>query len=298
MGKRLDVCLQYIARVKKQVARAEEQVRNAMEVQRQMEEKLANGLRDLEVLRGEASQQPRTYQDPSAPSREMEVEPMHGGNHQIEGTGGRALVSTRNTPRRRVNSPKEGPNNGWHRYRARFRRTERTRCHVDVDRRSRFHFEGSRERCPVIRILYGWRGVRIGEASNPGPQSNVRRVPGASQLSGGSTFPAASREVRAVLRGVPGSDPTVVDISGGSDARSGNRFAPLSEPSGVEREGRRGERRRRLVLISQQEVPESEHEWDSDTDSIGGESDVEGLMSSNPHPWRTPSFWKGDCGGL
>ena len=41
-----------------------------------MEEKLANGLRDLEVLRGEASQQPRTYQDPSAPSRGMEVEPM------------------------------------------------------------------------------------------------------------------------------------------------------------------------------------------------------------------------------
>ena len=69
VGERLDLCLQYIARVKKQVARAEEQVRNAMEVQRQMEEKLANGLRDLEVL-------PRIHQDPSAPSREVEVEPM------------------------------------------------------------------------------------------------------------------------------------------------------------------------------------------------------------------------------
>ena len=146
-------------RVKKQVARAEEQVRNAMEVQRQMEEKLANGLRDLEVLRGEASRQPSG-----------DGGGTHGGNHQIEGTGGRALVSTRNTPRYRVNSPKEGPNYGWHRYRARCRRTERIRSHVDVDRRSRFHFEGSRERCPVM-------GVRIGEASNPGPQSNARRVP-------------------------------------------------------------------------------------------------------------------------
>ena len=72
---RLDLCLQYIARVKKQVARAEEQVRYAMEVQRQIEEKLSNGLRDLEVLRREASQQPRSCQEPSAPSREMEVEP-------------------------------------------------------------------------------------------------------------------------------------------------------------------------------------------------------------------------------
>ena len=107
----------------------------------------------------------------------------HGGNHQIEG------------------SLKEGPNYGWHRYRARCRRTERIRSHVDVDRRSRFHFDGSRERCPVIRSLYGWRGVRIGEASNPGPQSNARRVPGASQSSGGSTQAADSHDVRAVLRG-------------------------------------------------------------------------------------------------
>ena len=111
----------------------------------------------------------------------------------------------------------------------------------------------------MIRTVCGWHGVRIGEASNPGPQSNVLRVPGASQLSGASTFPAAFREVRD-SEGVPGSDPTVVDMSGGSDARSGNRFAPLSEPSGVEREGRRGERCRRLVLISQREVPESDHE--------------------------------------
>ena len=207
----------------------------------------------------------------------------HGGNHQIEGTGGRALVSTRNTPRYRVNSPKEGPNCGWHRYRARCRRTERIRSHVDVDRRSRFHFEGSRERCSMIRILFGWRGVRIGEASNPGPQCNARRVPGASQLSGGSTQAAVSRDVRDVLRSVPDSDRTVVDVS--DSARSGNRLAPLSEPS--------GDRRRRLVLVSQQEVPESDHEWDSDTDSIGGASDVEGVDVVEPTLVEDPIILEG-----
>ena len=50
VGERLDLCLQYVARVKKQVARAEDQVREAREALAQMEEKLANGLRDLEVL--------------------------------------------------------------------------------------------------------------------------------------------------------------------------------------------------------------------------------------------------------
>ena len=40
---------------------------------------------------------------------------------------------------------------------------------------------------------------------------------------GGSICPAVSREVRVVLRGVGGDDPTVVDMSDGS-ARSGNRF--------------------------------------------------------------------------
>ena len=51
VGERLDLCLQYIARVKKQVARAEDHDRAASEVHSQMGEKLANGLRDLEVLR-------------------------------------------------------------------------------------------------------------------------------------------------------------------------------------------------------------------------------------------------------
>ena len=75
VGERLDLCLQHVARVKKQVARAEDQVREAREVFAQMEEKLANGLRDLEVLRAEASAQPRHCPEPSTPRQGMEVDP-------------------------------------------------------------------------------------------------------------------------------------------------------------------------------------------------------------------------------
>ena len=75
VGERLDLCLNCIARVKKQVARAQEQVRAAQHVQQQMEEKLASGLRDLEILRAEASEQPTSPPEPSNPHQEMEVDP-------------------------------------------------------------------------------------------------------------------------------------------------------------------------------------------------------------------------------
>ena len=74
MGERLDLCLQHVARVKKQLVRAEDQVRIAQEVQRQTEEKFKNGLRDLEVLRLEASEQTSSC-PPNATPREMDVEP-------------------------------------------------------------------------------------------------------------------------------------------------------------------------------------------------------------------------------
>ena len=75
VGERLDLCLQYIARVKRQVARAEEHVREAKEAQVQMEEKLANGLRDLEALRAEASEEPRQRPQQGVAQPVMEVEP-------------------------------------------------------------------------------------------------------------------------------------------------------------------------------------------------------------------------------
>ena len=76
VGERLDLCLQYVTRVKKQVARAEEQVREAKEVQAQMGEKLASGLRDLEALRAEASEHPRHCPEPSTPRQATDVDPM------------------------------------------------------------------------------------------------------------------------------------------------------------------------------------------------------------------------------
>ena len=75
VGERLDLCLQYVARVKKQLTRAEDQVREAREAHAQMEEKLANGLRDLEALRAEASAQPRSCPEPVTPRQGMEVDP-------------------------------------------------------------------------------------------------------------------------------------------------------------------------------------------------------------------------------
>ena len=75
VGERLDLCLQYISRVKRQVARAEEHVREAKEAQVQMEEKLANGLRDLEALRAEASEEPRQRPQQGVAQPVMEVEP-------------------------------------------------------------------------------------------------------------------------------------------------------------------------------------------------------------------------------
>ena len=71
VGERLDLCLQYVARVK----RAEDQVREAREAHAHMEEKFANGLRDLEALRAEASAQPRSCPEPVTPRQEMEVDP-------------------------------------------------------------------------------------------------------------------------------------------------------------------------------------------------------------------------------
>ena len=73
--------------------------------------------------------------------------------------------------------------------------------------------------------------------------------------------------------------PTVVDMSfDDSDeevAMAGNRFAALGDHHSDQAENRPS--RRRLVLVSQVHDVEraSDHEWDADTDSIPGASDVE-----------------------
>ena len=68
---------------------------------------------------------------------------------------------------------------------------------------------------------------------------------------------------------------TVVDMSTDSENEvpqlRGNRFAALGESQ----EGRDVGNRRRLVLISQRADDVRDREWDSDTESVGGASDVE-----------------------
>ena len=91
------------------------------------------------------------------------------------------------------------------------------------------------------------------------------------------TAPAASGELLEVRRRlVPASAlPTVVDMSTDSEIEvpqlRGNRFAPLGESQ----VGRDVGNRRRLVLISQRADVVRDREWDLDTESVGGASDVE-----------------------
>ena len=91
------------------------------------------------------------------------------------------------------------------------------------------------------------------------------------------TAPVASGELREVRRRlVPASArPTVVDMSTDSENEvsqlSGNRFAVLGESQ----EGPEIGNRRRLVLISPDDVLDREREWDLDTESVGGASVAE-----------------------
>ena len=72
VGERHDLYTQHVAQRKKQVARAQEQVREAREIQAQIEEKLANGFRDLEAFRAEHL---RPCLGPSTPRQGMELDP-------------------------------------------------------------------------------------------------------------------------------------------------------------------------------------------------------------------------------
>ena len=57
VGERLDSCLQFIERVKKQIAKAQDRQRQAQSDRTFQEEKLAEGLRNLEILLGQAKTQ-------------------------------------------------------------------------------------------------------------------------------------------------------------------------------------------------------------------------------------------------
>ena len=156
---------------------------------------------------------------------------------------------------------------------------------LDCDRCRRFHIARSSKHVILPRFLsrYGLRATRVGEASNPGPPKFFRRLRrGASTISEvASTVPASAQDVQAA-RSSPevGGSPTVVDMSlddsdrEGQAHMSGNRFAVLGED--VDRLDPVARPRRRLVLVSQNpEFVGSDHEWDPNTESIGGASEVD-----------------------
>ena len=85
--------------------------------------------------------------------------------------------------------------------------------------------------------------------------------------------------------------PTVVDMSTDSEIEvsqvRGNRFALLGESQ----VGRDVGNRRRLVLISQRPDDVRDHEWDSDTESVGVRPMWKSVRSLNPQLRRTLLFW-------
>ena len=136
----------------------------------------------------------------------------------------------------------------------------------------------------------------MGEASNPGPPKFLRRLRrGASTISEvASTVPASAQDVQAALREVGGS-PTVVDMSADDSDRegqvhmSGNRFAVLGEDVELDRLDPVARPRRRLVLVSQNpDFVGSDYEWDPDTESIGGASEVDGEEVPEQSLFETP----------
>ena len=97
-------------------------------------------------------------------------------------------------------------------------------------------------------------------------------------------MPASVRDIHVAHRALEGGVPEVVDMSlDNSDHESqgrlsGNRFEALSDRAeDSETEVVPAARpRRRLVLLSQNADPvASDHEWDPDTESVEGVSDVE-----------------------
>ena len=170
VGERLDLCFQYIARVKKQVAR-----RGTGPIRRGSPE--ADGGEVGQWVAGSGVLWQR-------------------GNHQIEAQVARVLESK--TPSRFV------ANNGWHRHRVPFQ----------VDRAHQISCADStlREAGRVFRdrTLYDRRGERIAKRQIQGLQAMSVECP--------------ERPSRVVRQPFLQFLVTVVNMSRGSDERSGNRF--------------------------------------------------------------------------
>ena len=143
VGERLDLCLQHIARVKKHVARAEDHVRAAREVRAQMEEKLANGLRDLFVQR-----RPNSLDSAQAAHAQgWSWKPKSSRSKKARTLGG---ISTDLSPMQRGVS-----------------------AHNPSD--VMMTLIDAADATLRTEARWGMRGVRVGEASHPGPPGSLLR---------------------------------------------------------------------------------------------------------------------------
>ena len=95
VGERHDLYTQHVAQRKKQVVRAQDQVREATEIQAQIEEKLANGLRDFFLCR-ELTTMLGAEHSTSGDGVGSQ------GEHQVESSSGRFSVVARSDQRSQV----------------------------------------------------------------------------------------------------------------------------------------------------------------------------------------------------
>ena len=211
IGERLDACQRFVERAQKRLAAAQEAVKKAVETQSKLEAELQEGVERLQRLREEATAQMSSMrvEPPDEVSSIAEsnfrvgtrgtIESAHsrgrcpthhpssfsGRNQPVEGCSARIAVRTRFSQIRDVQEPGG-------------RGSIPFDVHVDRPRRfvaERGWIEQIQSIVVIWRSRHGLRGVRVGEASNPGPP-RLRFVNTPSQVP--TTVPANSREARGV----------------------------------------------------------------------------------------------------
>ena len=219
-------------------------------------------MENLERLRDEAA----TNVEESAhrPQPRMDVEDPEEELREVEGPSCRVAARTSSEARSRREPGKEGPGVfgafgfgpvSTGRSRHRFRHDTHThRC-------CRFHIVAPGV---VARFERDWSGRSC---------SSRLRLRASSVSQVGSTVPASSQAQRGGLAVV---DMSRDDSDRESQLQMSSRFAVLSDDADELERPSQIARGRRLVLVSQNhDAVASDHEWDLDTESIRGASDVE-----------------------
>ena len=171
VGERRDSCLKFVERAKGRVLKQQIEVQAAQELLAKFESQVAQGLADLERLRAEARVTPvataRPEEEAGNNIEELaalrrEVDQLRRERDVLLGkTNPSQSIGHVNARDPRLSFQSDG------------RSHRRSRCKAKMRRRA-FH---NRQLCVVRKriSMYGLRGVRLGEASNPGPGRAQRR---------------------------------------------------------------------------------------------------------------------------